>query len=151
MLLGHACAFLYSFSFFSPHPQTVHFYGPTCLSILLHLCFSWLDETFFCFYPLFVFLHILPTSPTLTPLNPGSGRGWLSRGGAVSAPPPTKSMKEWRRTPSCYLEVGPLWKWSSYKKLGSNLRKWMRFVDLKIWQKWDFDSTHENSFTSLNF
>ena len=43
----------------------------------------------------------------LTPSNPGSVRGWLSRGGR-SAPPPTKSMKEGRRTPSCYLEVGPL-------------------------------------------
>ena len=48
------------------------------------------------------------------------------------------------RTPSCYLEVGP---WTSiemeltYQKLGPNLKNWMRFWYLKIWQNWDFAST----------
>ena len=61
-------------------------------------------------------------------------------GGALSAPP-WKTMKELSETPCCYLEVGPISKWSSHeKKSGRNLKNWSRFRDLKIWWNWDFAS-----------
>ena len=44
----------------------------------------------------------------LNPLKPGVWERLVIPRGGAQRPPPTKSMKEWRRTPSCYLEVGPL-------------------------------------------
>ena len=78
---------------------------------------------------------------TLNPLKPGSGRGWLSRGRAPSPPPPKKSMKELCRTPSCYRGCTSIEMELTCKKFGKNLKNWVRFWNVKIWQHWYFAST----------
>ena len=70
----------------------------------------------------------------LTPSSPTSGRGLLARGGPQG--PPYKVNEGVVLDPNMLFREMKL----TCKKLDKNLKNWVRFWDLKIWQHWDFAS-----------
>ena len=77
-------------------------------------------------------IHIECVHDVINPVGADVSESLVWPGGALSAPPPRKSMKELSETPCCYLEVRPLSKLRSHEEFRVEISKtgW----DFIIWK-----------------